>query len=184
MTTQITNYEELMLDMLLSQFDEKFVIEELTKIFARQVQEAEDMWFGIIVGIRLEDAVGEQLDRIGNDIVGQPRLGLNDVDYLAAIQLQIQINISSGQNEILLSTLVAATGASSVILEEISPATVQMIYFGGIFDPDIISKLDAVKAAGVKIIVITAITEPTFKYDGAIDEGYDSGHYAGVQQNG
>jgi hypothetical protein len=184
MTTQITNYEQLMLDMLLSQFDEKFVIEELTKILARQVQEAEDMWFEVATGIRLEDAVGQQLDNIGNYIVGQPRLGLNDADYLASIKLRIQINTSSGQNELLLSTLIAATGASSVILEEIAPATVQITYFGGIFDPDLIQKLDKVKASGVKIIVISVIITPTFTYDGAPTEGYDSGHYTGLQQNG
>jgi len=184
MTTQITDYEKLMLDMLLTQFDEKFVIEELTKIFAKQIQESEDMWFGVITGIRLDDAEGEQLDRIGNDIVGQPRLGLNDTDYRAAIKLQIQVNISSGQNELLLSTLIAATGASSVVLEEIAPATVQMTYFGGIFDPDLIQKLDKVKGAGIKLVIVPVIITPAFTYDGAVGEGYDSGHYVGVQTNG
>lgn len=184
MTTQITDYEQRMLDMLLSQFDEKFNVEELTKILARQVQETEDMWFSIIVGVRLEDAVGEQLDRIGNHIVGQPRLGLSDEDYRESIKLRIQINISSGQNELLLSTLIEATGASSVVLEEIAPATVRMTYYGGIFDPNLIQKLDKVKAAGVKIIVIAVIITPAFTYDGDIDEGYDSGHYTGLQENG
>lgn len=184
MTTQINNYDERMLNMLLTQFKGKPSIEAVTEAFAQQVQEAENMWFSIFVGTRLEDAVGQQLDRIGNGIVDQPRLGLSDEDYLAAIKLKIQINISSGQNEILLSTLVAATGASSVVLQEISPATVKMTYTGGIFDPDLIQKLNAVKAAGVKIIVISAINDPVFTYNGAIDEGYNSGHYAGVQQNG
>ena len=76
------------LGRLLSQFKGQPNFAAILSSYLVQVQELEDMFFGLLIGRRLDDAVGVQLDGIG-DTIDLARGGLNDDDYRTALRGQV-----------------------------------------------------------------------------------------------
>lgn len=94
---------------LISQFQAKPVLTAELTAFLSRLQELEDVLWQIILGrsvkaltspggVTLAPAVGAQLDILGK-LVGAPRAGLSDADYLIALTAQIYVNRSSGLPE-------------------------------------------------------------------------------------
>jgi hypothetical protein len=69
----------------------------LAAVYLQGVQDLENAAFDVIQKKWLANAVGPDLDEIG-DIVGQPRTGLDDNTYRAAIRLRIKANKSQGRS--------------------------------------------------------------------------------------
>lgn len=80
---------------LLEQFKGLDNWEKLLDVYSRQIQEIEDMFFELIEKRFIDDAVGVQLDGLGQ-IIGAPRDGLADEVYRVQLKVQIRINRSSG----------------------------------------------------------------------------------------
>lgn len=91
--------------------------------FVEPAQQLEDIMFDILAAMDLSSAAGVQLDRIGQ-IVGQPREGLGDVDYLTQIQAQIAENNSdgTGNNILNIASLILGPIAEFLELKEMFPA--------------------------------------------------------------
>jgi hypothetical protein len=66
--------------------------------FLEQIQELENVFFDLYLLRTLTYAYGDQLDVLGA-IVGEPRKGKDDVDYIAAISGQIRINRQNSRIE-------------------------------------------------------------------------------------
>lgn len=97
--TQITTHGALALARLATQYRGKPLISALLNCFAPQVQQIEDMLFGVLLGFRLDTpAVGEQLDVIGR-VVGQDRESADDAEYKLRIAARIRANLSTGAAE-------------------------------------------------------------------------------------
>ncbi len=86
------------LGRLLTQFQGQPNFEGQLRSFLNQVQEIENMLYSLIVERYLTTAVGAQLDGIGR-VVNQLRLGLDDADYLVALQGRIVANRANSRVE-------------------------------------------------------------------------------------
>jgi hypothetical protein len=78
------------LAQLLTQFQGQPNLTAILSAYLVQIQEIEDMFFGLLIGRRLNDAVGAQLDGLGR-IVDLLRAGATDDDYRVALRGQIAI---------------------------------------------------------------------------------------------
>ncbi len=93
----------------------------LVKALMLRMQEAEGQLWSLINGVQLSNhpmAGGPWsiLDQLGA-LVGAARNGMNDVDYLAAIKLEIRANRSNGLAEDIIQIMHLATGNSQLYLD-------------------------------------------------------------------
>ena len=90
------------LELLTSKYRDKPIVRAiLASLLARVQVLEEDLWqvlWGWVLTHYDHTASGQQLDDLGA-IVGQPREGRSDADYLTAIRLRIRINRSKGRSE-------------------------------------------------------------------------------------
>lgn len=83
---------------LAQQYQDKPKLAALLNVFAPLIQQIEDMFFGMQLGLQLANAVGVQLDLIGK-LVGQPREAAADNEYRLRIAARIKTNVSTGTIE-------------------------------------------------------------------------------------
>ena len=94
--SEITTHVVDGLANLLSQFSGKPRLTALVTAALEEVQRLENVAWDVYEGRLIENAVGHQLDVIG-EIVGFPRNGLGDDEYRRIIQTAIQLNRHDGQ---------------------------------------------------------------------------------------
>lgn len=191
--TQITDHQEIAFQRLPDRFRD---LEQLYPAFWRAglctgwegllfslvepAQQLEDIMFDMLAAMDLSNAAGVQLDRIGQ-IVGQPRNGLVDADYLVQIQAQISENNSDGtaNNLMTISTLVLGVDALSVLIKEVFPAKA-VIGVGTDTTPDNIARLveplQGAKVAGVGLDIEIFVDDNYFAFDS--DSGAGSAGFA------
>jgi hypothetical protein len=116
----ITNHTKRSLSLLASQFrseksnGDMTNFQKMIKCFSDELQEAEDVNQQLLEERWLENAIGKQLDMIG-EILDLPRqLGESDDDYRERLQFQIFINSSNGTPEDVIETLKFLTKSSYV----------------------------------------------------------------------
>jgi len=118
-TAQITyngNRIEQGLSRLITQFKDKPRFTALLAAILREDQQIEDATFGLLVcALNNPNISGVTLDTIGK-IVGQPRQGQTDQQYIPYLQARIKTNLSDGTVETLLAITVFLVGTSSPIL--------------------------------------------------------------------
>ena len=78
--------------------------EAFVEAFVDQVQDLEDVHFGLLVDRAIATAVGAQLDILGA-IIGRERLGAEDDEYRLYVTAQIRVNVGSGTPEDILDIL-------------------------------------------------------------------------------
>jgi hypothetical protein len=83
------------------------------------------MFYSLYNLTSIDDSSGAQLDKIGK-IVGQPRMGLTDIQYRLFLKGKISQNVSMGTNEDLYKTYENLTGASNIALQEYYPCYVEI----------------------------------------------------------
>ena len=115
-------------------------------------QEIEDVLFNMLRFRAIGQAVGAQLDAIGN-LVGIARTSNLDDIYRNDIYFQIYLNTSNGEPEALISALKRVTGAASIDYCEPSPAHVILtINLATKPIPDnVYAKMKALSAGGVQV---------------------------------
>lgn len=178
--TQKTNHVAEALDNLLEQFKGKDIFARVITSYIEQVQDLEDAAFSTYFGRMLSNAVGAQLDGLG-DVVGEERGGKDDDAYRIAIRARILVNISNGTPEDIIGILAATTGATIKIREYYPAAFIAElttpVETG--FDAALIAVyLNEGKAAGVLAHLVYYV-EGEFRYDTA-GQGYDEGKYGGA----
>jgi hypothetical protein len=169
---------------LVEQYKGKPKMAATLEAFVQQVQDLEDALFELLNERDLDTAVGAQLDTLG-DIVGEGRLGRNDVDYRIAIRGRILVNLSEGTPVDLIHLLEVLGEGSSVILTEYFPAALTAELVDAVADEDeahrIGDQLHAATAAGVlSHLIYHGVPEAErFRFDTA-GQGFDEGKYGGV----
>jgi len=184
---EITNHCALAKAKLLEQFKTKPRIESiLCDVYIAQVQDLETALYDLITERTLDNAVGAQLDILG-EVIGQGRLGLDDDDYRALLKARVLANRSDGQAETLIGIMVLVYGVGAdITLTEPDPASVRIVVLTeSVFDPEILfGVLMDAKSAGVRLVYvyIEQDADETFQFaSGAVsefdaDEGFgDSG---------
>ena len=157
----------------------------LVKIFAEEVQCAEDSLFALIAERQVSNAVGANLDQWGV-IVGQPRDGLEDMPYRQVILTAIERNNSEGTVNELLSILAGVTGSDSVKYEPLYPAGMAFSY---VADPPLDDNhrervkdmITPAVGAGIGLDYIVEAQEGYFGFDDDPDAlGFGEGKFAEV----
>jgi hypothetical protein len=85
----------------------------IIKALCEELQEAENMLWGVLLSRYVDNAEGVSLNYIGNR-VGEPRASLNDPDYRVRIKARILINKSRGRSEDILG-IVRALGLHAIV---------------------------------------------------------------------
>jgi len=129
----------------------------LIDIFSSRTQDLENELFNLLDQRNLSDAVGVQLDGLGQILNLDREVGQSDEDYRQAIIGETGQLALSGQIESLINVFNALTSAVSSDVVEFFPASVLLtaFYDGDLVDPDIdqsiIDAMDKVRAAGVNL---------------------------------
>ena len=143
----------------------------LVRVAALEIEEFEDTAWAAIAERRLETAVGANLDQYGK-LVGEPRNGLNDLDYRAFIGARIRSNLSNGtvgEMQVILGIIGRAlTGVQYLPLY---PAAMSFGYVTETPAQDpvaarIVAQMTEVAPAGVEVAYIVEATEGYFGFDG------------------
>lgn len=182
------------LDRLISQFKGKTILAAELTSYLNRIQEIEDTLWDIILGrslgvvlspggVTLASASGIQLDTIGK-IVGCPRAGLSDTDYLVALAAQIYVNRSQGIAENFLHLLRISSPDTALpwTITDHYPATVHVQIFGTVSWAVLVTwrYLQKVKGAGIKLLFTYTTSAPTstfMPYDSSGSVPADSASY-------
>lgn len=171
MFTPITTHVQQALARLLTQYSRAPLFQGLLTALINPIQDIENALTDMNTLRYLPEAVGQQLDNIGQ-IVGISRLvGQSDASYLIAILTQIQINTSDGTPEQLISLFFILTAATQILFFEFFPGDymIQSPFDPGSTDAadQIISILQTASPAGVNCDGIVAYAATTsFAYAG------------------
>jgi len=154
---------------LVEQYKRKPNIDGILQSFVQQYQDMEDVINDMFFSRFVNNAVGRQLDLFGT-IVDLDRQGFDDTFYRILLNAKIGQNISSGDPERVISTLVLLTGASQVMYQNLNNATVGLAINTTIpanLVDLIFATMQSVVMAGIRIdfIVSYDATEP-FSFDG------------------
>ncbi|MCG8433501.1 MAG: DUF2612 domain-containing protein [Gammaproteobacteria bacterium] len=165
------------LPKLLTQFKEKPNIEAILRVILKQVQDLEDAAFVLLTGTLLPNAVGNQLDRVGQ-IVGESRQGRGDADYRVGLSARILLNLSNGTIEELIAIVnVMTSGTAQIDVTEAFPAA---------FDITVDTPISNGSAVGVFVLLakpagvlakfrwFEAAAGTEFRFDTA-GQGFDQG---------
>jgi hypothetical protein len=140
------------LDRPTSKFKNKPNVSSFIKIKAETFQELEDSLYTVLTERWLDDAVGEQLNQLGQ-IVGEPRIGRNDEDYRVAITTRITLNSSGGEPERVIQFLQSIAVTDDVSLEELFPAKIK-VFVGAPLTLNQARRLRQIVAAGIGTIFV------------------------------
>lgn len=154
------------LDRLPIQFRDSPYLNELLKIYLEEFQEIEDCLIDIVNQRDVDQAVGFQLDVIGEH-VALLREGRDDTQYRQAIKIQKIINASQGQFETVLQLWRTLLGSPTATLTEEFPAGVNLYSDVGISDFTLVEYL-------VKALPITVTASVTTTYDADPPFGFDT----------
>jgi hypothetical protein len=165
----IPNHVDLALERLLQQFVDKDKVAGVISALTEQIQDLEDTFSDLFTNRTIALAVGQTLDDIGT-IVGQPRLGFDDVRYRSLLLAKIGENVSQGDPEAIIQITKLLIGANLVHLQEYYPAG-----FGLSASEDVpndlinffYSRLDRVDPAGVRLEALICFDEAdAFAFEG------------------
>lgn len=153
--------------LLIEQFEDSPIINELVEIGVEPLQSAERAANQLYYSRDLDTITGVLLD-ISGVILGVERQGLTDEEYRRILKLWTFLNKSCGEPEMLISALKVFTNASIVHYHEIYPAKVYM-QFTSIFIPpsNLLRLLQKLAVGGVKILLAwTNDSDKNFAFDG------------------
>lgn len=153
--TKITTHAEDARKRLMFQYwDKENLKTMLDAYFGNQIQDLEDAMWTLFGRLDIGTASGVQLDGIGA-IVGEPRQGKSDAEYLVYITARIGINTSEGDIETVLDIWEIITQCCSVQLIEIFPAAIALYMTNPLssdaFAVIVLDLLQGVVGAGIKV---------------------------------
>jgi hypothetical protein len=120
-STDAHDHEEIAVGHLIEQYKGETTFEGLVEAPAGQTQAIEDALWQCVEELGADDAVGDQLDGLG-DIVGQERLGWDDDTYRVFLKARLAINRSSGTAEELIRIFNVLEPDATVVITEYFPA--------------------------------------------------------------
>lgn len=185
MADKITTHVADALDRLLEQYKGKSRVEGVIEAYAEQIQDNEDVTWGLTADLAILTAIGVQLDGIGT-IVIQDRLGFSDTFYRSLLLAKIGENVSQSDPERIIDVVKLLTGATLVHYLENWPAAYD-ISIDVEIDPSLIdfqySRIDRVDPAAVRLEnLICFDPDEAFAFAGGVGdaEGFGDLTDAGV----
>jgi hypothetical protein len=154
------------LSRLPAQYRESPILKELLTIYLEELQEIEDCLIDIVNQKDVDQAIGFQLDIIGEH-VGVLRQGRDDAEYRQAIKIQKIINASQGQYETVLQLWRLLLNSPTATLMEEFPAGINLYSDVGISDFTIVDYL-------VKALPVTVNAGLTTSFDADPPFGFDT----------
>jgi hypothetical protein len=181
---EITNHGDLAVDLLLEQLKDKVKLEAFLRALVGPAQELEEVAHDLDTEMRLDNAVGAQLDMIGR-IVNLQRGSLSDSDYRTRLRAHIRANRSEGTPDDLLEVLRLMVANNSLSIEEYPTGVVMRIADALSEDPDaIVSELARARPSAVPLhLEYTLIDDAgTFKFaSGDSEEADESAGFGGYR---
>lgn len=178
---KITTHADDAVDRLPEQYREKPKLSALVRAYGTQAQALEDVFYEMIEANNLFDAVGAELDQIG-DIVVQPREGRSDQRYLVRILAKIGQNVSKGTGPELIRIFKLLMQATRVYFNPLYPAGFSITAIG--YDPvgtsvEVHAAMDLSRMGGVGIdFIAVAPAVGSFSFFGDPDpDGEGFGDY-------
>ena len=178
---RIKNHLEVVLSRLTSAYKGKFVIESFLKAWTQQLDQLENAiqdvmqrrvltweagfevpWVGKEGADILQDAEGDQLDLIGG-LIGEPRRGRTDDEYIAILRVVHLILKSNGTPEDLLAIARAISVGNPYSYSESYPATALLSLNPGVVLPSY-SFLARAKPAGVALAMTIGLSSRTMRW--------------------
>lgn len=182
--SQIIDHTEAAKARLLQQYKGKASIEALLdSLGGQQIQDLEDILFGINSRLDIDASIGVQLNNIGV-IVGQPRNGKDDATYRLFLKAKAGRNVSEGDIERVISVWKIITGGAAIQIIENFPAEVEL--FSDVPVPDALADdafnlMQDVVAAGVRVVSSIISPENAFGFEGSVGTlGFDTIFSQGV----
>lgn len=167
-------------NLLVQQFKTKQNFINFIQALCSECQLLEQIFEQLYTECSIDTSIGAQLDGIGQ-IVGLNRNGESDDNYRLDLKLQILINASKGQPEILITALQIFTRSTIVILYEFFPAKCAGYFnnFDNYFS-NLDDKMQQICAGGVKWLFSIIGNEYPF----TCDEDPLCGGFAGIDSIG
>jgi hypothetical protein len=145
------------LGLLIDAFKSRKVIDGVLAAWLKQFQDLERVFWEILQGRGVEDAVGVQLDFLGQ-VVGEDRLGRSDDELRSAIKLKIRTNRSQGRAEDVLQTAALILTTGQWEYAEYNNAAFRVLYWGlpsYLFSP-LVRAIRLTRPAGVRGYIMFA----------------------------
>jgi hypothetical protein len=179
--THVTTHLSDALDRLIERYREKPNFTAFMSIYPEKLQELEDAVIAFVNAKWLDDAVGEQLDKLGL-IVGCLRRGYDDDLYRILIKVQILINSSEGQAPDLINIFKDLTQGTLVryINEGHASASLMSNGTNPFSDNDLFYELmERVAAGGVRLNTLGLYADVPFGFDPAtgVLAGFGTGKF-------
>lgn len=152
---KIDNHRDRALSLLASQFATAPRLQGVIGAIADQVQAIEDTLDDLILDRMVTQAVGAQLDRLG-EIVVESRLGRADTAYRAAIRFKIGLNASKGTPDEVMTYAQAFSGSSTVEYSEVYPAKIRLGLAVPVITAALIEQILGVVPVGVDLEIVMA----------------------------
>lgn len=178
LTDDSIDHESDIKDLLVDQYCDSTNLLDVLSAVSTIKQEIEHVALDLLDKRNLDNSEGAQLDGLG-ELVGLSREGRTDEEYRTEIGIQIQINLSGGQVEILIGVVASLTDSNIVQLIESYPAKIS-IFFEGTLVSNLLSVIKRLKAAGIELSLIKVSENPlVFEGDpgglGISDNGFLNG---------
>lgn len=164
---------------LIEAFKDKPLVTAVLRVSLLRVQHFEDVLWDIYTGVWLPNAIGVQLDNLG-DIVGEPRKGRADDLYRLWVKARILANRSNGKQQELLAVLRLLIGPGPTVTYTRTPPAAFRIEIAGMSSSGDVARtvqsiLTQMKAAGVRMEleytdeIATAFTFAVDATEGTVD---------------
>jgi photosystem II stability/assembly factor-like uncharacterized protein len=181
---EINNHGDLAVGLLLEQLKDKEKLEAFLRALVGPAQELEEVAHDLDTEMRLDNAVGAQLDMIGR-IVNLQRGSLSDNDYRTRLRAHIRANRSEGTPDDLLEVLRLMVEGNSLSIEEYPTGIVMRIADTLSEDPDaIVSELARARPSAVPLHLEYTLADgvDTFRFaSGDTEEVDESAGFGGYR---
>jgi hypothetical protein len=145
---KITDHVQQAQDRLVEQYKESVNLNNLIEAVVLPIQDIENQTDELYRLRLISTAYGVQLDKIGT-IIGEARFGRNDSDYRSAIITRININVSGGEPESIISAIRQIIGPFTIEYIDIFPAYFQIFMQTVNFVPNVLELIEPLNPAGV-----------------------------------
>lgn len=181
----IANHVEQAVELLIEQFKRRPRLVALLSSLVMPAQEIEDTLRDFLLHRRIATATGDTLDAVGEN-VGCPRSGRTvDAVYRQAIYMQIALNRSCGQADLLSHAATFFTDAKEIHLWENYTASVLLFIYALSIPAGLTARLKQAAAGGVALLVVRSENSRTFRFSSVRESseyGKDDG-YGGLGQS-
>lgn len=178
MITLITNHAELALERLREQYKNKPQLMALIDAWNGQIQELEEVLYGLSTSRSISSAFGYQLDLLGQ-LLGKSREGRTDEEYRIVLLAKVAQNISRGTPEDVIGVFKILTSSSQVQLADGYNGEVYLLADHPLTQDQIniiLREMDSVVPAGVRVNALGSFDpDDSFAYAGTdIAKGFSS----------